>query len=130
METGSLLTLTVLAALICLVLSSYKPEFSFIATVAAGSLIFISVLIYVVPTVSELGSLMENAGIENGYFRIAFKALGICLITQFAADTCRDFGQSALASKAEFIGRCAIFILSVPLIENVLQAAISLIGEI
>ena len=120
----------VLAALICLVLSHYKPEFSFIATVAAGSLIFISSLVYIVPSIGELGSLLNSSGIDDGYFQIAFKSLGICLITQFAADTCRDFGQSALAAKAEFIGRCAIFILSIPLIKNVLQAAVTLIGGI
>ena len=56
------------------------------------------------------------------------KALGIAYISEFAADTCRDFGQSALAAKAEFAGKCAIFILCVPPAISVLEAAFKVAG--
>lgn len=128
--TFSLLALCVIAALICLLLSGYKSEYSFAAVIAAGSFIFISVLREVVPVFGRLSSLADSAGLEGGYFKIVLKALGICFITQFAADTCRDFGQTALAAKAEFIGRCGIFLLCIPLIKNILEAAVSLIGEV
>ena len=36
---------------------------------------------------------------------ILFKTLGICFLAQFAADSCRDAGESALASKVELAGR-------------------------
>lgn len=126
----SLLALCVVAALICLLLSGYKSEYSFAAVIAAGSFIFISVIREVLPAFSRLSSLADSAGFEGGYFKIALKALGICFVTQFAADTCRDFGQSALAAKAEFIGKCAVFLLSLPLLESILQSAASLIGGI
>ena len=130
MEIGKFLIICVISALLCLIHANYKPEFSMAATIAAGALIFISALTFIVPAITELSDLFSAAGIENGYFKIAFKALGICIVSQFAADTCRDFGQTALAAKAEFIGRCGIFLLCIPLIKNILEAAVSLIGEV
>lgn len=98
--------------------------------IIAGCAIFLSLLKYIVPVLKELKGLAERAGTEIGGFKIAFKALGVCYITQFAADTCRDFGQSALASKAELVGKCAVLLLSVPLIENITEIALQLIGVV
>jgi len=36
-------------------------------------------------------------------------------LSGFISDLCRDAGQTALASKAEIAGKCAIFLLCVPL---------------
>ena len=126
----SLLALCVLAALICIVLSGYKSEYSFAAVIAAGAFITVSLLREVVPAVKELSLLADSAGLENEYLEIAVKSLGVCFLTQFAADTCRDFGQSALAGKAEFVGKCAVFLLSLPMLKSILQTAVSLLGGI
>lgn len=130
MDIFSLIALCLVTALLCLVLSALKSEYAFVALIAAGGIIFVSVIRNVAPAFSSLYSLADSAGMETEYIKTALKALGICYITQFAADACRDFGQSALASKAEFVGKCAVFLLSVPLLSNILQAAVSLIGGI
>ena len=57
-----------------------------------------------------------------------FKALGICYLTQFAADSCRDAGESALAVKAEIAGRIAVLLISLPLLSQVASTAMDLIG--
>lgn len=130
MNLAGLLALCVLAALICIILSSYKKEFAIIVAISAGVIIIIFLFSYVSPYIEKLFDLLTATGIETEYFTVIFKALGISLVTQFAADICRDFGQTSLASKAEFIGKCAIFILSVPLLENILSIALTLIGGI
>ena len=45
----------------------------------------------------------------------------------FISDACRDAGQQALASRAELAGRCAVFIVSLPLLEQILGTAAELI---
>ena len=47
-------------------------------------------------------------------------------MTQLAADTCRDAGDSALAGKAELTGRILLLLLAVPLYEEIL----TLIGQV
>lgn len=72
---------------------------------------------------------IESYGIDNSYFKVALKALGIGYITAFIADSCRDAGQTALALKAELAGKCAIFLLSVPLVLSILETAIGFVND-
>jgi stage III sporulation protein AD len=59
---------------------------------------------------------------------ILFKTLGLCFLAQFAADSCRDAGENALASKVELAGKLAIVILALPLFEKITSTALALIG--
>ncbi len=130
MELSSVLAICVIAALMCIVLSSYKPEYSAAVVLITGAYIFFLLIKDVIPAATGLLSVIESAGVENAYMKTALKALGICYITQFAADTCRDFGQTALASKAELAGKCAVFLLSLPMVTNIVEIAVNMIGGI
>ena len=48
------------------------------------------------------------------------KTMGIAYVTQFAAELCRDSGQSSIASKIELGGKVIIVTLSMPLLYNFL----------
>jgi len=48
------------------------------------------------------------------------RAAGVCLVTQLTADTCRDAGESSLASKAELAGRFLLLVMALPLFERIL----------
>ena len=59
--------------------------------------------------------LYEKAGTDEEYLTILFKALGICYITQFASDICKDCGENTLAVQAEIAGKIALMLLALPL---------------
>lgn len=130
MELTSVLGVCIIAALLCIVLSQHKPEYSAAVVLLAGAYIFLLLMKNIIPAATGLLSVIDAAGVENDYMKTALKALGICYITQFAADVCRDFGQTALASKAELAGKCAIFLLSLPLVTNIVEIAVNMIGGI
>lgn len=130
MELITVVAICLIAAFMCLVLYSYKPEYSMAVAIAAGCFIFFLIIKNVIPAIKNFESILSKANISSDYFKIAFKALGICYVTQFAADVCRDFGQSSLASKAILAGKCAIFLLSVPLLRNIIEIAVNLIGGV
>ena len=67
-------------------------------------------------------------GISDTYVSIVFKALGVCLLTQLAADACRDAGETGLAAKAELTGKFALLTLALPLFRKVGELAQTLIG--
>lgn len=75
-----------------------------------------------------LRELLSTAALPEEYGAILFKALGICLLTQLAADACKDAGESALASKAELAGKLMLLMLALPLFEKIAQLAASLIN--
>ena len=64
-----------------------------------------------------------NKGIDTYYFTVVLKAVGIGWLTRFISDTCRDSGLASIASGAELAGRCAIFLLSLPLLLKLMEIA-------
>ena len=80
------------------------------------------------PVIGTLRELLSTAALPEEYGAILFKALGICLLTQLAADACKDAGESALASKAELAGKLMLLMLALPLFEKIAQLAASLIN--
>ncbi len=128
MSLTSVLGICIISAILGVILKQYKPEYSLSVAIIAGSIIFFYLLAQVIKPVFEIRNMIASKGVDTSYFSVAFKALGICIITGFVSDICKDFGQSALAGKAEFAGRCAIFILSLPLLKELLEMAFSFIG--
>ena len=56
------------------------------------------------------------------------KTLGICFLTQFAVDSCKDAGESALASKVELAGKVTVVVMALPLFQSIASTAVSLVG--
>jgi stage III sporulation protein AD len=128
MELSSIIAISLIAAMLVLFLKDYRPEYAILTAIAAGCVILGMVLVLVVPTIGELNSLLRKANINTSYFAVAFKALGICYLTQFASDICRDFGQSSLAGKVDLAGKVMIVTISLPMLSGIIQAALGLVG--
>ncbi len=127
MEIFKVLAICLITAAICLVLKQQKSEFALAVSVIACVLILGIIIKNIMVPITVLGQKIEGYGINIGHFKTALKALGIGYVTTFIADSCRDAGQTSLALKAEMAGRCAIFILSVPLILSVMETALGFI---
>ena len=70
---------------------------------------------------SGADGLLSGAGIPSGCLAVAFKALGICYISELCAASCRDCGETALASAVDMSGRVAISLLMLPLIRQFIE---------
>ena len=127
MDILKLLAIIFISVTLCVLLKQYKPEYSVFTAVLCSVIVLTLVLEKISIPLTLIEQKIENCGIDNSYFKVALKALGIGYITTFIANSCRDAGQTALAFKAELVGKCAIFILSVPLIFSILETAIGFV---
>lgn len=123
----SIVGLALVAVCICIVLQQYKPEFAMMASLLCGVLIFGIILTQLTPAMNTIGTLISGLEVDSSYLAIILKSLGICYVTQLAADTCRDSGYSAIASKVELAGKVAILLFSLPLFMNLVQLALGLV---
>jgi stage III sporulation protein AD len=122
-----ILAVCLIAAAVAVTLKPKAPEYAMFVSIAAAVIISGILIGAISSAINEFDSLLQKYGLETEYFKIAVKALGIGYITGFVADSCRDCGQASLASKAEFGGKCAIFILSMPLIHSLVETAVGFI---
>ena len=60
--------------------------------------------------------------------RLVLKVLGVGYLTEIGADVCRELGAESLAARLSLFGRMEIFLLSLPSLEKLFEAALSLLG--
>ena len=125
MEILMLSGFAIVAAVICLLIRQYKPEYAVAIELVCGVLILGVIMVQMSPVLSVIRELLGKLDIANEYVIIIVKALGICYITQLACDTCRDAGQTAIATKIELAGKVAIVLLSLPMFTQLLDIALS-----
>ncbi len=118
----------VVAAVFAVLLKKYNPEIAMLTTLITGVIIFSAVLSALSPAIELLNRFSTLAPGADENVGILLKSIGICYICQFSADSCRDSGQSALASKIELAGKVAVVLLCLPLLEEIVNLAMSIIG--
>lgn len=104
----------------------HKPEYAPLISLAAGLAVVFLLLGQLEPIFFQMEEILQQAGIGTEYIVVLLKSLGICYITQLAADTCRDAGESAIASKMELAGKITVLTLAVPYFTGMLQT----VGEL
>ncbi len=115
MKMVSIAGLCIIAAILCKLFSSEGKEYALYIKLAAAASVMSAVLLFISPIAEMIRDIYEKAGADKEYLTILFKALGICYITQFACDMCKDSGENALASHAELAGKISLMTLALPL---------------
>ncbi len=131
MSTGDVLAAVVgvllCGALLAVVLRGWRPELAVCLSLAAGAVVLALLLSRIAPLLAAAKRLAAVGGVDDSLLGTVLKAAGICLVTQLTADTCRDAGESALAAKAELVGRVLLLLLAVPLFEQILTLVTGLL---
>ena len=100
---------------------SNKPEFATYIVLATVMIIF-AMIIYKLSAVFEfLSSIYNQVSYGRAFFPIILKVLAVAYIADFAAQICRDSGESAIAGKVELAGKVMIFYLAVPVMVAVMD---------
>lgn len=127
MEIFKIAAIGVIAALLIVFLRESKPEIALIVSLAAGALILSFVVDYLVEVFRVFEILMEKSGIDKELIGAVIKIVGIGYITEFAADICLDSGNKAIADKIQFGGKVLILVISLPLLNAMIDIILSLL---
>ena len=118
----------IVSAVAVLFLKQHRPELAMLLSAAAGALVLVALVSPTLQIAASLGERLSGAGLSE-IFKVLLKVMGICYLTDFAADLCRDFGQSSLASKVELAGKISVIGLCLPLVDTLLSITDKLIGK-
>lgn len=128
MNILAIIGLAVLTAVLATLLRRYHKEYAMLLSILGGGLILFMILQNFTPALNTITGMLSASGVSGEYTIILCKTLGTCFLAQFAADACRDAGESSLASKVELAGKVAVILMALPLFEAIANTAITLIG--
>ena len=67
-----------------------------------------------------------SSGLDDSFMQQLLKIAGLSLLLDFAAQTCRDAQEEALALKVEFAGRVLLLSSALPVLQALLSQLVSL----
>ncbi len=116
----------VCAAAIALVMRKLRPEAATALVIGAGTMTTLALIPQLSQIVTGILSLAEAGGVRDEYLSQLMKVGGISLLSDFAAQTCRDAGEEGLAAKTELAGRTMLVSLALPVMCTLLEQILSL----
>jgi len=122
MNLLSIAGIAIAGLLIVALVRQVAPELATLVILTVGVTILALVIVPLEEAVGLLESLAGRAGIETGYIGVILKVVGVSYIAGFAAQMCRDAGESALAAKIELAGKVTILLTAIPIFRAIADA--------
>lgn len=126
MDVAKIAAAGILTAMIYALVRQIKPEFASVVILGGSAVILIAVADRFFEASETVDQMMRLAGLEKENVSILMRALGICVITQFAADICYDNSSSSIAAAVELAGRVGAITLALPMLQAVAKTVLGL----
>ncbi|MGN1051460.1 MAG: SpoIIIAC/SpoIIIAD family protein [Acutalibacteraceae bacterium] len=120
--------IAVTSAILCLSIKKQNGEISLLICVIASVMLLILVLTTATKVIDEVNAIFQSCDINTTYLSVLLKAFGICFLTEFTCDICKDAGETSLSGSVSLAGKVAVLIVSIPLFKEILNTSIGLMG--
>lgn len=127
----NILSISILSVLTVIIITTLRPKNSEIALMLGLScsvIILLTVLSQVSGIVATINNIIAVSQISTSYVVILLKVIGICLVTEFAINVCKDAGSQSLANNVSLAGKIMATITSLPLYADILNTVLSLVS--
>ncbi|MBQ8000670.1 MAG: hypothetical protein IJ298_05555 [Ruminococcus sp.] len=128
MNIISICVAAIVTSVLAVLLKKHNAEYSLILTVCCVTLILMYLISSVVFAVSGIEDIFANSSIDITYMETLLKCVGICFVTEFTCDCCKDASQNALSSVVLMSGRICVLITAFPLFKEFLSLSLDLTG--
>ncbi len=128
MNILSVCAASVVASLFAVVLKKQGFEYSFILTLTSITLIVIYIISSVVLSIDYIKEVFAKTQLSTEYLVVLLKCIGICFVTEFTCDCCKDASQQALSGTVLLCGRISVLVTALPLFTEFLSMALKLSG--
>ncbi len=127
MDTVKIAFASILTVLLYALVKQLKAELAPLVILGGVAVIFLELIETFASVTGTVSDMIRLAGMKKENVGILIKSLGIALVTQTAADICRDNSCSSVASAVELAGRVGAITLAMPMLQSVASLALGLI---
>lgn len=120
--------LSLTAVLLAKVLERYAAEQAMLLMLLLCVGLTAAAVLSLTPILERMDTLLHAGGLSADETARLSKAIGVCIVTELAADTCRDAGEAALATAVTMTGKTTLLLFSLPLVETLLRVMEEVLG--
>lgn len=124
MDILRIIAIGIATSILAVTVREYKPELAVGVVLAAGAVIFLYAADGLRTAFDGIDEIINIAGTDVRYFGSVMKVTGVAYLTDYAAEICRDTGNSAAAVKLEICGKICIVLFTLPVIKEFLKICI------
>ena len=100
---------------------SCRPEAELYVLLAAGIILLLLILTQLHEIIDFFHDMLALFDLGDSYFPILWKVMAVAYLSDFAAQLCRDAGESSIGDKVELAGKVTIFCIAIPLMKELLR---------
>ena len=119
--------LGIVSDILILIIKANRPEIGLQISLAFGVIVMISLVGKIKSIIDLVDLYMTRTNINGVYIKTIIKIIGMAYITEFAAESCRDASQNAIAAKVELAGKILIMITAIPIITSVMSIILNML---
>ena len=113
--------LGIIIVILALQLKNIKSEYSVVIMIVGCVIIFFYSISGIIKVVEILKKIINDTGINDERIIILLKIMGISYIAEFVSDIAKDSGYSALSNQIQIYGKITILVVSVPILESLIN---------
>ena len=118
----------VIGSILALILRKNTPELALLLSLAAGVSVCVLCSELLREILKSVRRIADYGGVSGVLLTPVIKCTAISLISDYAANLCRDAGQSATASIVEYCGALCALYASLPLLVSLFDAVAGLLS--
>ena len=127
MDIFKIIGIAVVGAICTFILKNTQSQYAALSTLATGIIILIIALSSFTKVILSFQAIIDKTGVDNEIFSSLLKIVGIGYLTEYSQSVCVDLGCDSIGKKLSFAGKIAIFLLAMPIIENLINVVIEIL---
>lgn len=106
----------IVTVLVALQFRNQKPEYEILICICGGLLVMGFAVSKLSGILGSIRQMQIYVGMEDSYYQILLKIIGITYLSEFASDLCKDTGHASVGTFVELAGKLSIMAISMPII--------------
>ena len=116
-----IMVIALIGVILAMFLRTQKAEYSVFISLGIAILILFCVLGLFSSAKDQLSSISTYLTMDNQYYGLLFKMIGITYLCEFCSGICKDAGYQAVGSQVEIFGKISILLAGVPILMTLLE---------
>lgn len=116
-----IMVIALIGVVMAIFLRTQRAEYSVFLSICIAVLILFCVLGLFSSAKEQLSTLSVYLTMDNQYYGLLFKMIGITYLCEFCSGICKDAGYQAIGSQIEIFGKISILLAGVPVLMTLLE---------